>query len=172
VSRSTARPVRVIESGSAVRPVRTVEGGAARPVRAVESGIRRRLLVACPPVVRALVALVACALVACAFVACAFVACSDDAGPRLDAVTPPAAARDATVEITGRRLCGAGAACATAAGEVQIGSDPPTVRAVVVSYSDTSAQIVIPSVAPVGDTVLIVTVNERSSNALEFEVLP
>jgi hypothetical protein len=98
-------------------------------------------------------------------------ACSDDAGPRLDAVTPPAAAREATVEISGRRLCGSAAACATAAGEVQIGIESPTVRAVVVSYSDTSAQIVIPSVAPLGDTVLIVTVNERSSNALAFEVL-
>jgi hypothetical protein len=111
-------------------------------------------------------------VVACSVVACSVVACSDDAGPRLDAVTPAAAARDATVEITGRRLCGSGAACATAAGEVQIGIDPPTVRAVVVSYSDTSAQIVIPSVTPIGDTVLVVTVNERSSNALEFEVLP
>jgi hypothetical protein len=105
-------------------------------------------------------------------VGCALVGCTDDAGPRLDAVTPPAAVRDATVEITGRRLCGTGAACATAAGEVQIGIEPPTVRAVVVSYSDTSARVVIPSVAPIGDTVLIVTVNERSSNALAFEVLP
>ena len=122
------------------------------------------MAVACAPV--------ACSLVACSLVACSLVACSDDAGPRLDAVTPAAAGRDATVEITGRRLCGSGAACATAAGEVQIGIDPPTVRAVVVSYSDTSAQIVIPSVTPIGDTVLVVTVNERSSNALEFEVLP
>jgi hypothetical protein len=107
-----------------------------------------------------------------AAIAVSLVGCTDDTGPRLEAVMPPAAAREATVEITGRRLCGPGAACATAAGEVQIGIESPTVRAVVVSYSDTSAQIVIPSVAPVGDTVLIVTVNERSSNALAFEVLP
>jgi hypothetical protein len=109
---------------------------------------------------------------ACFLVACALGACTDDAGPRLDAVTPAAAARAAMVELTGRRLCGAGGACATAAGEVQIGIDPPTVRAVVVAYSDTSAQIMIPSVTPVGNTVLVVTVNERSSNALDFEVLP
>lgn len=104
--------------------------------------------------------------------ALSFIACSDDEGPRLEAATPAAAMRDARVELTGRRLCGEGAACATAAGEIQIGIDPPMVRAVVESYSDTSAQIVIPSVAPIGATVLIVTVNERSSNALAFEVLP
>ena len=99
-------------------------------------------------------------------------ACSEDNGPRLEAAIPAAAMRDARVDLTGRRLCGADGACANAAGEVQIGIEPPTVRAVVVAYSDTSAQIVIPSVAPIGATVLIVTVNERSSNALAFEVLP
>jgi hypothetical protein len=99
-------------------------------------------------------------------------ACSDDDGPRLEAAMPAAAMRDARVDLIGRRLCGAAGACASAAGEVQIGIEPPTVRAVVVGYADTSAQIVIPSVAPIGATVLIVTVNERSSNALAFEVLP
>lgn len=98
--------------------------------------------------------------------------CADDGGPRLDDVVPRAARRDALVAITGRRLCGPSGDCARAAGEVQLGLDPPTVRAIVVSYSDTVAQVVIPPVAPVGDTVLVVTVNERSSNALAFEVLP
>jgi hypothetical protein len=100
------------------------------------------------------------------------VACVDDGGPRLDTVVPGAAHRDATVMITGRRLCGGSGDCTTAAGEIQLGLAPRTVRAMVVSYSDTEAQIAIPSVAPLGDTVLIVTVNERSSNALDFEVLP
>jgi hypothetical protein len=87
-------------------------------------------------------------------------------------VSPPAAARNATVTLTGHRLCGARGACATAAGEIQLGIDPPMVRAIVVSYSDTAAQIVIPPVAPVGGSALIVTVDERSSNALDFQVLP
>jgi hypothetical protein len=100
------------------------------------------------------------------------VACADDSGPRLDAVTPPAASRNAMVAITGRRLCGARGDCATAAGEIELGLVPPMVRATVVGYSDTEAQVVIPPVAPVGKTVLIATVNERSSNALDFEVLP
>ena len=99
-------------------------------------------------------------------------ACADDGGPRLDAVRPGAASRNAMVAITGRRLCGGSEDCATAAGEIQIGIAVPTVRAIVVSYSNTEAQIVIPPVTPVGDTVLIATVNERSSNALDFEVLP
>lgn len=98
--------------------------------------------------------------------------CGDDGGPRLDGVSPAAAPRGAMVEITGRRLCGAHGDCAAAGGEVQLGLDPPTVRAIVVSYSDTLAQISIPPVAPVGRTVVVAIVDERSSNALGFEVLP
>lgn len=101
----------------------------------------------------------------------ALVACADDGGPRLLAATPAAAPRNAMVMLTGQRLCGGGD-CSTAAGEVQIGTEPPMVRAIVVSYADTAAQIVIPPVTPIGKTQLIVTVDERSSNALDFEVLP
>ena len=98
--------------------------------------------------------------------------CSDDSGPRLDSATLTSAARNGVVALAGRRLCGPKGDCANAGGEIQLGIDPPVVRANIVSYSDTGAQIVIPAVAPVGTTVLIVTVNERSSNALDFEVLP
>ena len=49
-------------------------------------------------------------------VAIAWAACSDDGGPRLDAAMPPAATRNAVVELTGRRLCGRSGACASAAG--------------------------------------------------------
>jgi len=101
----------------------------------------------------------------------ALVACADNGGPRLLTVTPAAAPRSAMVLLTGERLCGGGE-CATAAGEIQIGTEPPMVRAIVVSYSDTTAQVVIPPVTPIGTTALIVTVDERSSNALDFEVVP
>ena len=104
--------------------------------------------------------------------AVALAGCADDAGPRLDAVTPAAAPPGSMVTLTGSRLCGASGDCARAAGEVQIGLALPTVRAVVVRYGDTSAQIKIPAVAPIGDTALVVTVNERSSNALDFAVVP
>ena len=98
--------------------------------------------------------------------------CADDGGPRLDAVTPAASPRRSTVTLTGSRLCGARGDCATAAGQVNLGLALPAVRAIVVSYSDTTAQIMIPDAAPVGETALVVTVNERSSNALDFEVVP
>jgi len=98
--------------------------------------------------------------------------CADDGGPRLDGVAPAEASRNTMVTITGRRLCGASGDCASAAGEVDLGLALPMVRAGVVSYSDTSAVVVIPPIAPVGATVLIVTVGERSSNALDFAVLP
>jgi hypothetical protein len=100
----------------------------------------------------------------------ALVACAGDHGPRLVAAMPAAAPRGAMVMLTGERLCGGD--CTTAAGEVQIGLEPPMVRAIVVSYADTAAEVVIPPVAPIGKTALIVTVDERSSNALDFEVLP
>jgi hypothetical protein len=112
------------------------------------------------------------AIVAAIALALATTACADDGGPRLDSVTPAAAARNAAVMIVGRRLCGVTGDCSRAGGEVQLGLEPPMVRAVVTSYSDTSATLVVPAAASVGKTVLIVTVNERSSNALDFEVLP
>lgn len=102
----------------------------------------------------------------------ALAGCVDDGGPRLETVTPSMAARGSMVTITGRRLCGETGNCATAGGEVQLGLDLPVVTANVVEYSDTNAVIVIPQVAPVGPTELVVTVNERSSNTLGFEVLP
>jgi hypothetical protein len=105
------------------------------------------------------------------FLTLALVACSDAGGPRLVSASPAAASRNATVTLTGERLCGGGD-CARAAGEVTLGRDPPMVRTVVVSYDDTAARIVIPLAAPVGPTALIATVDERSSNALAFEVLP
>ena len=98
--------------------------------------------------------------------------CSDDEGPRLETATPAAAGRNGVVSIAGHRLCGPQGDCAKVGGEIQLGIDPPTVRANIVSYSDTSATIAIPPATPVGPTVLIAIVNERSSNALDFEVLP
>ena len=104
-----------------------------------------------------------------AALACA--GCGDDGGPRLEAVAPAMASPAAMVTLTGRRLCGASGACASAGGEVVIGLAQP-VRATVTAYGDTSAQIVIPPAAPVGATQIIVTVNDQASNAIDFEVLP
>jgi hypothetical protein len=98
--------------------------------------------------------------------------CTDSTGPHLDAVMPTSARASAIVTLSGRHLCGAAGDCATAGGQVQIGLSPPTVAATIVSYADASAQIQIPTVTPPGATALVVTVNDRASNALSFEVLP
>jgi hypothetical protein len=97
-------------------------------------------------------------------------ACADDHGPRLVAATPPAAVAGALVTLTGDRLCGEGGNCETAGGAIRIGYDNP-VQAMIIDYANTSAEIRLPTITPVGKTVLIATVNERASNALEFEVL-
>jgi len=98
--------------------------------------------------------------------------CTDAGEPRLDRATPASAQRGAMVALAGTHLCGSTGDCARAAGEVQIGESSPVVLAQVVGYSDALAQIIVPSIAPVGATAIILTVNERASNALAFEVLP
>jgi hypothetical protein len=99
-------------------------------------------------------------------------ACVDNSGPRLDSVTPSAAGRGAQVTLSGARLCGELADCATAGGEIQIGLNPPVTIAIVIEYSETSALIEIPQITEVGRTSIVATVNEHASNALDFEVLP
>lgn len=99
------------------------------------------------------------------------VSCADDQGPLLTAVAPAQARAGATVMLQGERMCGQ-VDCAIAAGEIQIGLSPPVVLANIVAYGDTVATIVIPTVTPVGETVIVATVNERASNELAFEVLP
>ena len=98
-------------------------------------------------------------------------ACADDSGPHLDTVTPAAAPAGALVTITGVRLCGESGECATAGGSIGIGLDSP-VQAMIIDYANTSAELRIPSITPVGETVFVATVDGRASNALDFEVLP
>ncbi len=98
--------------------------------------------------------------------------CASDGGPRLDSVEPAAASRGGVVTISGSRLCGTSGDCTNAAGEVLIGLTLPAIQALVQSYADTSVQIMIPQIAPLGPTELVVTVNDHTSNALPFEVTP
>jgi hypothetical protein len=67
-------------------------------------------------------------------------------------------------------MCGESGDCEAAGGSIRLGYDN-AVQAMILTYADTSAQIRVPNIAPVGKTVLIATVNERASNALAFEVL-
>lgn len=60
---------------------------------------------------------------------------------------------------------------ATAA-TIQIGLDFPAIDALITAYTPSSATIIIPENAVLGTTDIVVTVNNRASNALSFEVLP
>jgi hypothetical protein len=98
-------------------------------------------------------------------------ACASEPGPELTAASPASAAHDATVTLSGERLCGTSNDCMAVTSTIQIGLTLPTIDAVITAYTDTTATIVIPALAAAGSTQLIVTVNNRSSNALAFEVL-
>ena len=97
---------------------------------------------------------------------------ADDGGPRLEGATPSPAALSAMVTVTGTRLCGASSSCNEVDATFQIGLGLPSIDAVIQAYSDTSAVIVIPQDAPIGMTSIIVTVDDKASNALPFEVMP
>ncbi|MBL8624917.1 MAG: hypothetical protein JNK64_26650 [Myxococcales bacterium] len=107
----------------------------------------------------------------------ALAACAPVDGPRLDGLDPAAARRGATVTLTGRDLCG-GTATATGAcdplpsGAVDFGLSPPMVRAPVRSWADAEIRVTVPSQVAAGATSVYVTVDGRTSNALDFEVLP
>ena len=93
-------------------------------------------------------------------------ACAETTGPHLTSAMPAAASVNAVVTVAGERMCAGD--CLHAAGMFDLGS----ARASVVALTDTSAQITIPALAPAGKTSIILTVNDSTSNALPFEVLP
>lgn len=107
----------------------------------------------------------------------ALAACAPADGPRLDGIAPAAARRGAPVTLTGRDLCG-GTATGTGAceplpsGAVDFGLSPPMVRAIVRSWDDAQISVTVPAQVADGATSVYVTVDGRTSNALDFEVLP
>ena len=92
--------------------------------------------------------------------------CAQDTGPHLSSATPSSASHGATVTIAGERLCEGD--CMHAGGELTLDN----VQAPIVALTDTSLQMTVPDVAPVGRASLVLTVNDTASNALAFEVLP
>lgn len=101
----------------------------------------------------------------------ALAACITEPGPGLDAVAPAAAAHGATVTLSGERLCGTSNDCMAVTSTLQVGLELPVIDAVITDFTTTTATIVIPEHASVGTTELVITVNNRASNALAFEVL-
>ena len=99
---------------------------------------------------------------------------TDDGGPRLDSIAPPSAVANQIVALTGTRLCtgdGSSGDCANTPATIALGSEPPMIEVEVATYTDTSATFVVPEVAPIGATTVVVTVGDQSSNMLAFEVL-
>lgn len=104
--------------------------------------------------------------------------CDATPGPTIDAVAPVAAARGADVVLSGAGFCGAGAVDAAGAcvelpsGAVDVGLRAPIVRAPIVAWGAETIVATVPTQAALGATVIYVTVDGRSSNAVDFEVLP
>jgi hypothetical protein len=97
--------------------------------------------------------------------------CVDDGGPRLQSIHPAAPARGAQVILEGSRLCGASGDCTRLAVKVELGTSSPYVEAQPVTWTATEAQVVIPPATPAGKTMLVVTVDDKASNALAVDVL-
>lgn len=105
-------------------------------------------------------------------------ACQPTGGPVIDRVEPARAARGATVTVRGEGFCGEGRAAADGScrtlppGAVDFGLDLPMARAMVLSWADAAIGVTVPAAAVTGPTTVVVTVDGRSSNGAEFEVLP
>jgi hypothetical protein len=99
-----------------------------------------------------------------------FAGCSGATPPHLDAVSPSAIAPGGLVMVTGEHLCGDPPDCQNAGGEFELDSSTP-VRLQTTTYTDTQAQLQIPSIAPVGMSTLVLTVNDTSSNGLPVTVI-
>jgi hypothetical protein len=99
-----------------------------------------------------------------------FASCAASTPAHLDDVTPSVVAPGGLVTVTGERMCGVPADCDHAAGEFQLDSDSP-VRAQVMTYGDTEAQLLIPAVTPLGMVTLVLVVNDTASNGLAMEIV-
>ncbi len=102
----------------------------------------------------------------------------DGVGPFVDRALPDAAAPGATVEIVGERFCGDESSAATdegtcvvpPAGFVSFGRDANVVRATIVEWKEERITLTVPTSANAGATLVVVTVDGVSSNAVDFEV--
>ena len=93
--------------------------------------------------------------------------------PAIATVTPASAPRGATIELAGEGFCEvADDTCAPFSGSVDFGLEPPQVRAVPVSWAPARIQLVVPQNVADGATVIVVTVDGRTSNAVDFTVAP
>jgi uncharacterized protein (TIGR03437 family) len=113
--------------------------------------------------------------IGCVLIAVAAASCAVDDGPHLDDITPASGSAGERVVLTGTRLCGdrgvtdSGACEALPVGHVSFGIDPQ-VDAGIVAWSDERIEALVPMSAPIGDVLVVVTVDGRTSNGISFRV--
>jgi uncharacterized protein (TIGR03437 family) len=98
--------------------------------------------------------------------------CEAAGAPSLDSITPGAAAGGAIVELRGTGFCATADCSDSAVGAVDFGVEIPQIRAAVVTWTVDRISVVVPQSVDPGPTEVLVTANDRSSNAIDFEVLP
>ena len=103
-------------------------------------------------------------------------ACAGNGGkyglePALDSATPDMAAENATVLLSGARLCGDTDQCTQAV--VQLYFLTPEQLEIQFQQNDANTiGFILPSFVPVGATNIVVYVNDTASNELPFTVTP
>lgn len=98
--------------------------------------------------------------------------CEAASVPSLDSIAPAAAARGAIVELRGAGFCATADCSDSAVGAVDFGVEIPQIRAAVVTWAVDRISVVVPQSVDPGPIEILVTVEDRSSNAIDFEVLP
>ena len=98
--------------------------------------------------------------------------CEAAGAPSLDSIAPGQARRGAIVELRGAGFCATADCSDSAIGAVDFGVELPQVRAAVVTWTVDRISVVVPQSVDTGAIEVLVTVEDRSSNAVDFEVLP
>jgi hypothetical protein len=105
-------------------------------------------------------------------VAALLASCAGVDGPELLSASPASAAAGDTVTLHGTGFCphASEGECGVASGDVVFGLETP-IGAAITRWTATEIDVVVPTLAPVGATEIILTTDGRSSGALAFEVL-
>ena len=105
-----------------------------------------------------------------ALAAIAVAGCAGAGAPSIDQLTPATGRRGDAVVVHGDGFC-VPDCDGSPMGAVDFGLDP-LIRATALTWDATAIQVIVPQSVELGTTEVIVTVNDRSSNAVDFEVVP
>jgi hypothetical protein len=94
--------------------------------------------------------------------------CATQYDPKLTSAAPDHDIAGGLISLSGTDLCDGD--CDTAAGEVLFGLGSTPLRAQVEMFDDDTVILTVPSFAPDGPTQIVVSVRDKSTNALDFTV--